>query len=444
MTLKCGLTEFSKSIGTVDLSRASDATESIENSKSRVDRDPICIGLLGMYASRNLGDVAIQLAVMRALHARCTNIKFVGLCQDPEDTVRTFGISAIASSGRGRLITPTSLHEAENEVPMGMPSIISKLFGHFNALRQIWRQARLLDMLLISGSGQIDDFWGGPWAQPFRLLAWSLAARLQGKPVAVFGVGVDELHSSLGKWFCLRALSCAEICVVRDAGSRDALRAMGFSSPIEVCADPAFHLSVEAFERSGDTGSPYAVISPISRRAWPGAEDESYEKYLSALARVAEYLQEQSVQVRFVCSQIRMDPPIVDRIIRRMRKGTAVPSFLPVTTVDEYLSAVEGAQLIVGSRLHALILALVVGTPAIAVSGVRKVHQLFADIGFSDHAFDIRSLNVPALLTCIENVVSSPEKMRMQVRETTREFKSQLEVQFDRLSDIIHRTRANE
>ena len=426
------------------MSRASDATESIDISQARGDCDPICIGLLGMYTSRNLGDVAIQRAVMRALHGRCNKIEFVGLCQDPEDTVRTFGISAIASSGRGRLITPASLQVADgNEMPTGMPSLISKFLGHFNALRQIWRQTRLLDMLLISGSGQIDDFWGGPWAQPFRLLAWSLAARLQGKPVAVFGVGVDELHSRLGKWFCLRALSCAEICVVRDTGSRDALRTMGFSGPIEVCADPAFHLSAETIERGGRATSPYAVISPISRRAWPGAEDESYEKYLSALARVAEYLQEQSVQVRFVCSQIRMDPPIVDRIIRRMHRRTAVPSFLQVATVDEYLAAVEGAQLIVGSRLHALILALVVGTPAIAVSGVRKVHQQFVDIGLADHAFDIRSLNIPALLKCIESVVSSPEKMRTGVREKTREYKAQLEVQFDRIGDIVHRTRTN-
>ena len=64
------------------------------------------IGLLGMYTSRNLGDVAIQYAIMNALRKRREEIEFVGLCQDPEDTVRAFGIPAVASTGFGSRLFP--------------------------------------------------------------------------------------------------------------------------------------------------------------------------------------------------------------------------------------------------------------------------------------------------------------------------------------------------
>ncbi len=399
--------------------------------------DPVRIGLLGMYASRNLGDVAIQLAVMSALRARQSNIKFVGLCQDPEDTVRTFNIPAMASSGEGELLTPATLSDVMRKIPTSDESRLSRLLGKISALRQIQRQMRLLDVLLISGSGQIDDFWGGPWAQPFRLMAWSFAARSQGKKVVVFGVGVDELRTRLGGWFCIRALNCAAICVVRDSGSRDALRKLGYRHAIDVCADPAFHLEVkEAIGMPGETGC-FAVISPISRRAWPGEEDSAYDAYLSTLARVAEHLQERSLQVRFVCSQIRMDPPIVERIFDRMKPDIIRPTFVDVRSVDEYLAAVKGARLVVGSRLHALILALVVGTPVVAISAVRKVHQQFADIGLADHAFAMQSIRLPELLACIDSIISHPDQVRDKVVKTTREFRLQNAAQFDRIGKLI-------
>ncbi len=395
------------------------------------------IALLGMYASRNLGDVAIQLAVMSALHARRSNLEFVGLCQDPEDTVRTFNISALASSGKGELLTAATLGGGTGNAPPVPETRLSRFLGTFAALRQIQRQMRSLDMLLISGSGQIDDFWGGPWAQPFRLMAWSFAARSQGKKVVVFGVGVDELRTRLGEWFCVRALNCAAICVVRDSGSRDALRRIGFRRPVDVCADPAFHLEVKGTARPRVEADRFAVISPISRRAWPGAEDRDYDNYLSALARVAEHLQDRSLQVRFVCSQIRMDPPIVERILERLKPGTTRPVFVDVKTVDDYVAAVKDAQVVVGSRLHAMILALVAGAPTIAISAVRKVHQQFADIGLADHVFAMQSLALPELLTRIDIVLSQPEKVREQVARTTREFRAQNATQFDRIASLI-------
>ena len=311
---------------------------------------------------------------------------------------------------------------------------ISRLLAKLAALPRIRREMRALDMLLISGSGQIDDFWGGPWAQPYNMMVWSHLARRQGKPVAVFGVGVDELSTRLGEWFCLRALDAAQLCVVRDPGSRDALEKLGYRKPVDVCADPAFHLSRDG----GAPGDPpFAVISPISRRAWPGSEDESYDRYLAALAQVADELQSDGIEVRFACSQIKMDPPIVARVRERMKGDRDRTVHVEVKTVEDYLAAVAGARVLVGSRLHALILALVAGTPAIAVSAVRKVHQQFADLGMPDLGFDMRALDVAALARRIREVASEPEKSRQRVQVVTREFRAQLDDRFDRLAALI-------
>ena len=82
------------------------------------------IGLLGMYTSRNLGDVAIQHAIMNALRKRREDIEFVGLCQDPEDTVRAFGIPAVASTGFGSRLFP--LNGTQPMQPAQLPAVLGK------------------------------------------------------------------------------------------------------------------------------------------------------------------------------------------------------------------------------------------------------------------------------------------------------------------------------
>lgn len=395
---------------------------------------PVRIGLMGMYASRNLGDMAIQLAVMGALKARRADIEFIGLCQDPADTVRSLRISAMASSGEAEMLMPVDGDVTVESMTTSAGSRWSRLIRRFTSLWRIRRTMRELDMLLISGSGQIDDFWGGPWAQPYNMMVWSQLARRQKKPVAVFGVGVDELSTRLGAQFCLRALNAADICVVRDPGSREALKKLGYRRLVDVCPDPAFRLSGDG--RLPDS-PPFAVVSPISRRAWPGVEDESYDHYLTALAQVADQLLSQGIDVRYVCSQIKMDPPLVTRVRERMKGDHNRALTVEVKTVDDYVAAVAGASVAVVSRLHAMILAMVAGTPVVAISAVRKVHQQFADMGMPELVFDMGTLDITPLLSCVQDVVSEPEKSQQRVLAVTREFREQLEARFDRLAALI-------
>lgn len=393
------------------------------------------IGLMGMYISRNLGDVAIQIAVMRATQKRRPNIEFVGLCQDPEDTARSFGIPAFASSGYSSLMMPGQNGPVALGRPLTGDSRLSRVICRVKAIWRIYRQMRDLDMLLISGSGQVDDFWGGPWAQPFRLFVWSAVARLQRKPVAVFGVGVDEVNTRLGAWLSVRALRLAHQRVLRDSGSLVALRAMGLGLPTEVCPDPAFHLAGGTAREASTTS--FAVISPISRRAWPGKEDADYDAYLGALAAVGDELLRQSVQVRFICSHTRMDPPIIDRVKARMLMRGAGTRVVEVATVDAYLDAVRNACILVGSRLHAIILAFVAGTPVIAVSAVRKVHQQLQDIGLTEYAFKMRDIDVPLLLQRVNEVLQNREQLRNHIAERTADFRRQLDEQFDRVCRLV-------
>ncbi len=395
---------------------------------------PVRIGLLGLYGSANVGDTAIQTAVMTGLRSRRPDIEFVGLCPDPADTVRTFGITAFPLSGEiappgrnGRSMIGFRLNRLVGRLPLAR---------HLAALRNINRRIRGLDMLLVSGGGQIDDLWGGPWQHPFRLWLWCALARRHGKPAAFFAIGVDRLNSRLSAGFAVRALRMTGYRTFRDSGSIALLRASGLDFEVAVCPDPAFGIFAQPSAEPTPAASPrFAVISPISVRAYQGASDAAYEAYLRVLTEVAVALRSLGLEVRFVCSQTRMDPPVAAEVMARINADPGV-SLAAVRTFDDFILAVRGAQFVIASRLHAQILALVAGTPLIAIAPVPKVRQLMIDVGLEEYCVDLPTLQVDELLSCVHKALARRDELRALIRGRVRELRESLEQAFDQLSAV--------
>jgi polysaccharide pyruvyl transferase WcaK-like protein/glycosyltransferase involved in cell wall biosynthesis len=402
----------------------------------RAMNNSLRIGLLGPYASANLGDTSIQMAVMRTLKERLGPVRFLGISTDPADVVRTHGISAMAISGDQPRINPWDPDAAgKSESFTSFPTTESRWIPRpLRNLRRIYRATASLDLLIISGSGQIDDFWGGPWGHPFRMLVWSACAKRQGVPVAVLGVGVDELKTRLGAWFSLRALNLTQFRAFRDGDSLDMLRKMGLSAESMVCPDPAFGIRLPKPDANAPSKRPYAIISPIARGAWPGAEDGVYENYLRMLAKVSEHLLETGLDVRFACSQTRMDVPIVERIKKKMSASAVVKCLLePIGTVDDYLRAAGPAELVVASRLHAAILALVAGAPVVTIADTRKVRTLMQDMQMQEYSMDLKDSGLEAVIAAVDAALAKRDALRKQITGLQRNLRATLATTYDHL-----------
>jgi polysaccharide pyruvyl transferase WcaK-like protein len=98
---------------------------------------------------------------------------------------------------------------------------------------------------------------------------------------------------------------------------------------------------------------------------------------------------------------------------------------------------VSGAELTIASRLHATILALVAGTPVIAVSPARKVRQQMIDVGLEDYCCDLKSLQAPALLSLVQTALVQRQELNRRISLRVKEFRKQLDDAFDQLAEII-------
>jgi polysaccharide pyruvyl transferase WcaK-like protein/glycosyltransferase involved in cell wall biosynthesis len=389
------------------------------------------IGLLGPYASANLGDTSVQMAVMRTLKDRLGPVRFLGISTNPADVVRTHGIPAIAISGKEPRLDPESIGNAAKALENAESEWIP---GPWRMLRRVYRTTASLDMLIISGSGQIDDFWGGPWGHPFRMLLWSACARLNGVPVAVLGVGVDELKTRLGAWFSLRALHLSQFRAFRDKGSLERLRKLGLRAQSLVCPDPAFGLRLPDADSPSHARPPYAIVSPIARDAWPGDEDGAYENYLHLLAKVSEHLVASGLEVRFACSQIRMDVPVVERIRKKMSATASAKCPLePIANVEDYLKATRTAEVVVASRLHAAILAMVAGAPVVTLADTRKVRTLMHDMQLHDYALGYGDAGPEAVIAAVNAALAKRESLRSHISGVKRDLHASLASTYDQL-----------
>ena len=425
------------------------------------------IGLFGMYSYENLGDTAIQNVVMGSLRARRSNIAFVGLSHDGTEVAKTFGIAGFSSSGDGCLVTPCDdarlldqkvarlgerIKASEDRRFVGplrallrkiLPPIVRSFLANViqtcQRLRKIDREMQKLDVLIISGGGQIDDFYGGPWRQPFRMFSWCFAAWTRKKPIGVLGVGVDELQSRLSAWFVIRALRMARYRTFRDSGSLNILRNMGMKASGLIIPDPAFafygHFKETGMAVRGSR-TRFAAISPISKRAYPGMSDADYSAYLRLLSSVAEALLRKGLDVRFVCSQIEMDPPAVSDVIALMDTIDRV-SVAEVNAVDEFLLAVNEAEIVIASRLHGLILSMVAGTPIIAIASTRKVKQLMMDVKLEYYCCDQKSVKKEELLLIVEAALNQKDEIKDHIQSHVNDLREKVEMSFDDLVTII-------
>jgi len=396
------------------------------------------IGLYGPYSSHNLGDTAIQIAVMSNLRARCATISFLGICSDPDDVVRTHGIPAIHMSGD---MAEELAVDAISPSPQAARNLALRFRALIRPLRRVWnvfRCAGRIDALLISGGGQLDDFWGGPWGSPYELFLWSFLCRLRGRRVLVFATGVDNLTTRLGRWFAFTAVRFANYSVYRDRWSLEVLQRAGVSLDSRVCPDPAFSLDVGAVlacEPRND--HPIVVVCPISERAWRHREDASYDRYLNELVTACERLIEQGCFVRLSNSQVKMDIPLAETMAKRLadRVGTSGTTWDVMTarTVGEYVDVARQADVVVASRLHGVMLPIVAGTPAIAVSYMRKVSQLMVELDMAEHDTELTEMSADTLVRMVVTLLGDASQAREKIAALNDKLRRELDVQYDAL-----------
>ncbi len=411
------------------------------------------IALLTPYTGGNLGDAAIQDAMVANLRARMSDVKIAGISLNCENFVERHGAEAFPLCGRDRPFYGMSYGSMEQhrlgerqtgnetagrqEVNRGpkwwvrerMPTLWRYLRTVYSSAGGPWKEIRhwlkgyqflrTQDLLIVSGGGQLDEEWGGPWGHPYALFKWAVLARIARVPFAVASVGACKITSTFSRLFLSAALSLAQYRSYRDMNSKKAAARLLRRAVLDpVIPDIAFSLpSAEvpppAGIRSISQGRRVVAISPIAYakpRIWVCEDSALYERYLQEMARVMSQLLQCEYFLVFVWSGLGEDDRVVHEIMGLLddesKQRAARQMYIPVIrNWKDLVALLQDADLLIASRLHSTILGFVTQTPTVAISFDPKVDWVMEDLGMTEYLLQIGDFSAKHVIHALDQLM---------------------------------------
>jgi polysaccharide pyruvyl transferase WcaK-like protein len=102
----------------------------------------------------------------------------------------------------------------------------------------------------------------------------------------------------------------------------------------------------------------------------------------------------------------------------------------PTGSFEELLSQLAATKVVVASRFHNLLLALMLGKPALAISFHEKDDSLMTAVGLQEFRQDIADLDVSKLIEQFVRLEQNAERLSQEIRRKTKSYRRELDRQY--------------
>jgi polysaccharide pyruvyl transferase WcaK-like protein len=442
------------------------------------------IGLLDHMGWGNMGDAAIQESFITNIKSRLPNVVLVGFSLYPDDTRKRHNIVSYPirwsyPGWNGSDITSANVPNLKSRIKTffkGRPIFyalakpVHDCFREFAHLARSYRVVRSLDVLVMSGGGQLCDLHPG---LPYNVFKFCLLARLSNTPVFFIGVGADLLKHPLNRFFAKWSVRLANYISFRSVESRALIQKLGVKKETHVCPDPAYALDVRHYvisERADMLAAvdaqtllrpldctvdlrqcatiagsnaliPKVGLNPMGfcdPRRWPRKDNAVYQRYLDKLETFSVWLRTQNYRLEIFTSDIIVDVYAIEDLTGRLLKGKSseAPSEVvacPRLTLKDLFLQMSSFDFIVTSKFHGVIFSHLLGKPVIALSYLAKIDDLMRAVGHDRYCLDIEHFDVKALMETFKSLVDEKDHLRSLFDKTSATYADALQVHFDSL-----------
>jgi polysaccharide pyruvyl transferase CsaB len=365
----------------------------------------MAIGIVGNYGNGNEGDEAILEGVINQVLA--------AYAIERKDIIVFSNQPALISKKHG--VQSVELFQKRKSDPM-------KFIATVKHNKPIIRD---LDLLIMGGGGILMDLYRN---NPIVYGMYAYMARTTKTPYVIYGVGAGPIATTLGRKLLRYIGNGAKVVTVRDPKSKDLLQSIGVKQAIHVIADPAFFIQPpekpvdkQATLSIGVTAVPY-----YNKIYWPTHDEEKYHNYIHGMAKNLDAIVENfpSSIINFFSTKHPYDTEATKDIRNAMQHKDRTK----IVEEDfkenengmmhrEILEFINQQDLIIGTRLHSIILALVAKKPIIAVSYHHKVKDFLDSIGCGELVVPIETIHLNS-----HDCLSILQKMDQDWDETKSQF----------------------
>ncbi|ADG73675.1 hypothetical protein Cfla_0764 [Cellulomonas flavigena DSM 20109] len=320
------------------------------------------IGFTGPFSDVNFGDYAMLVNNVRTLGATEYTVfaydrQFLDRIQ--QHYLSDHRVSVIEVHGLDRLVGSEASHR--RLTPIEVLRAVTNLDEVMDAVSR-------LDVLYVNGGGYINSLWSRPHRleRLLTILTPVLAASAVGTPVVYTANGFGPIRGDEEFFSAMLTYAPEARYGVRDRLQSPAwLSRLGIDGArISVLPDDLLFIDESLLPpQSPPISDPYVVVETY-------LAVEELERHVDQFTRFATTMRERH-GLKIVVLPFNLGYAGVDQanLLRKAAEGIEVvditsTGFLPI---EEAVRVVRGAELVIASRYHALILALGAGTPFVSV-----------------------------------------------------------------------------
>ncbi|MCB0345230.1 MAG: polysaccharide pyruvyl transferase family protein [Bdellovibrionales bacterium] len=376
--------------------------------------------LLGSNSGRNAGDAAILASIMGTLSSQIDG--------DVEFEVPTTNPGFVSGSyGKMFNVKPVSIMPWTGSIRLlGIPT---------------FRSVKRTDVTMITDGIIFDiNLWNPLFNFLITLIFIAPWARLFGKKLVCYSVGIGPLNSFFGRLFAKYVGNSCDLIIVRDKDSLELFRKIGVKKEIHLLADAVFQdwpapdaditkiIKAKGLEQAASEGRMlgFNITRYIDRWLASGEKVADKGSFVDMLARALAGLKhEENIEPVIVTTQV-MDAEIgrqLQQSVARAYKSIAADSWEPAIVTNEVYSNHEilgfssKCSLYAGMRLHSLIIAAQSGTPIVGLIYAPKVKSFLNQLNTPERGLPLAELTEASL----KRELSDAWKNRGQIEQTQQE-----------------------
>lgn len=403
------------------------------------------IALYGLFGQNNIGNECTLQAILHNLRRFFPDADLICICTDPSDTSQRHKIRAFPISNRYSKGYPAESRRRRNR---GI-ALLQRVF--VRTPREIWnwvqgfRALKQFDMLIVPGTGLLTDYTSSPFGIPYRILKWATLARLRGCKLLFVSVGAGPMYHPWTKWILRRALSMAHYRSYRDQYSKEFLESIGFNAQGDsLYPDLAFSLPSDLFSAHHPRVSRKQVIGLgvkdySGKLGLQGREgDLKNQTFFRKLTELVAWLLGNGYGVRLLVGDTLYDEHVRRDLIEAVRSSDSkldVSQLIsaPVCSLDELLEELNRCDVVISARFHNILLAFMLGKPAVSLSYHDKFAALMSSVGLASYCHDIDTLDVNDVAAQVRELACEAKPLEAQIRMQVERNREALNEQYDRI-----------
>lgn len=411
--------------------------------------------IINAYSVRNAGDAAIMLATAKLV--RQAGISDIAVAtryfREDEDFYARYDVKtvppaiAFPRTSRGgdfgraaQLLASTVAVLPLLFVYRLQPQLalsIAKLFG----ARGISNLMEA-DKVIVAGGGYMySSRKKVSLALPHSLLTTKLATMLK-KSVAMMPQSVGPLHKAVDKLAVKWGLADVSPLVVRDEWSLEECdNLFNEAKRVVLCPDVVFYglPSPVGCQRrkdvdisSSNQGSRLRVGIVAMDWSWARASGRNgLDRYISEMTSAIQLLINKGYQVVLLGNSRMPDEGQDDFEIARqiaaplnLSNSRSIHILNRDTDLEGLCDTISGLNVIIGTRLHSCILALIAGIPAICLAYQPKAFGTYQLMQLSHLCFDVESFTAAEVARAVDDVLSNSQKYRATIAQSIESARS--------------------